>query len=214
MASCSPTVRLRDRLPVAVSTRSPKPDRPMNVSARAPRATPRRVISAKPRVISAARAFSPRFRPSAMPVAMASTFFTAPPTSTPIGSVEVYTRRLSEWKAATACSAKAVSRLAATRAVGWPNATSLAKLGPDSTPLRACGRKASAISWPRRPLPFSKPLHNHSAAASSGKLCSMLPSAAMGVPMMTNPSVPRACATASFRSWVSRRLSGNGASGR
>ena len=39
----------------------------------------RRVISASPRVTSAARAFSPRPRPSASPVAMAMTFFSAPP---------------------------------------------------------------------------------------------------------------------------------------
>ena len=63
-ASSRPTRRLRDRSPVAVSTRSPRPDRPMKVSARAPSATPRRVISARPRVISAARAFSPGRRGS------------------------------------------------------------------------------------------------------------------------------------------------------
>ena len=62
----------------------------MKVSARAPSATPSRVISARPRVISAARAFRPERRmPSAMPVAIASTFLTAPPTSTPTGSSEV-----------------------------------------------------------------------------------------------------------------------------
>ena len=59
-ASSRPTWRLRDRSPVAVSTRSPRPDRPMKVSARAPSATPSRVISARPRVISAARAFGQR----------------------------------------------------------------------------------------------------------------------------------------------------------
>ena len=174
-------------LPVAVSTRSPKPDKPMKVSGLAPSATPRRVISARPRVIKAARALRPRFMPSTMPVAIASTFLTAPPTSTPIGSVEVYTRRLSLWKAATACSVSATSVLAATSAVGWPSATSCAKLGPDKMPLRACGRKAWAISCPSRPVPFSKPLHNHSVATSSGRLCSMPPKAAMGVPMMIRP---------------------------
>ena len=62
----------------------------MKVSARAPNASPSRVISASPRVMSAARAFSPASgMPSTMPVAMASTFFTAPPTSTPITSVVV-----------------------------------------------------------------------------------------------------------------------------
>ena len=61
---------------------------------RAPRASPRRVISAKPRVMSAARAFIPKPNPSAMPVAIASIFFTAPPTSTPITSSVEYTRML------------------------------------------------------------------------------------------------------------------------
>ena len=40
-------------------TRSPRPERPASVSARAPLARPKRVISAKPREISAARAFWP-----------------------------------------------------------------------------------------------------------------------------------------------------------
>ena len=41
-------------LPVQVSTRSPMPERPARVSRRAPQATARRVISAMPRVMSAA----------------------------------------------------------------------------------------------------------------------------------------------------------------
>mmetsp|Transcript_62038 Transcript_62038/g.146937 ORF Transcript_62038/g.146937 Transcript_62038/m.146937 type:complete len:261 (-) Transcript_62038:128-910(-) len=94
-ASSRPTRRLRDRSPVAVSTRSPKPDRPMKVSALAPRARPSRSISARPRVINAARAFRPgasgaaALRPSQTPTAIAITFLTAPPTSTPTGSLDV-----------------------------------------------------------------------------------------------------------------------------
>jgi hypothetical protein len=49
---------------------------------------PSRVTSARPRVISAARAFRPNPSPSQMPVAMAITFLTAPPISTPITSSE------------------------------------------------------------------------------------------------------------------------------
>ena len=79
--------------PVAVKTRSPRPDRPMKVSGLAPSAKPRRVISARPRVTSAARAFKPKSRPSHSPVAIASTFLTAPPTSTPTMSSLAYTRR-------------------------------------------------------------------------------------------------------------------------
>ena len=56
------------------------------VSARAPRASPNRVISAKPRAISAARAFCPSSAPSTTPQPIASTFLTAPPISAPITS--------------------------------------------------------------------------------------------------------------------------------
>ena len=45
-------------------------------------------ISARPRVIRAARALSPRPRPATMPQAMASTFLTAPPSSAPMTSSE------------------------------------------------------------------------------------------------------------------------------
>ena len=68
---------------VQVATRSPTPARPLKVSRRPPSARPRRVISARPRVISAARALSPKPSPSHIPVAMAMTFLTAPPTSAP-----------------------------------------------------------------------------------------------------------------------------------
>ena len=61
----------------------------MKVSRCAPSATPSRIISTRPRVISAMRALAPKPRPSDRPAPMASTFFTAPPTSTPTMSVEV-----------------------------------------------------------------------------------------------------------------------------
>ena len=77
------------RLGVALGA---KPETFMGLSGLAPSATPRRVISARPRVMRAARAFSPRSRPSQRPVAMASTFLTAPPTSTPTMSSLAYTR--------------------------------------------------------------------------------------------------------------------------
>ena len=69
--------------PVQVRTRSPMPARPPMVSGWAPRATASRVISLRPRVISAARPLQPKFRPSLMPHASARTFFSAPPSSTP-----------------------------------------------------------------------------------------------------------------------------------
>ena len=43
----------------------------------------RRIISASPRVIKAARLLAPSARPSAIPAAIANTFLTAPPTATP-----------------------------------------------------------------------------------------------------------------------------------
>src|SRR5438445_12785633 len=85
--SSTPRLRLRDRAPVAVRMRSPMPARPANVSGSAPSATPSRVISASPRVISAARGLWPMPSPSTMPAARAITFFSAPPSSTPRTSV-------------------------------------------------------------------------------------------------------------------------------
>ena len=62
------------------------PARPASVCASPPIATPSRVSSASPRVITAARVLSPTLSPWAMPVAMATTFFSAPPSSQPITS--------------------------------------------------------------------------------------------------------------------------------
>src|SRR5213594_3815783 len=56
--SSTPSWWLRDRGPVAVRMRSPIPASPANVAGSAPSATPNRVISASPRVISAARVLS------------------------------------------------------------------------------------------------------------------------------------------------------------
>ena len=62
------------------------PASPENVSGSPPMATPSRVSSARPRVITAARVLSPVPRPSAMPDAIAITFFSAPATSQPTTS--------------------------------------------------------------------------------------------------------------------------------
>jgi hypothetical protein len=66
--------------------RSPSPARPLNVAARAPAATPRRVISARPRVSRPALVLFPKPRPSLIPAATAIGFFSAPPNSTPATS--------------------------------------------------------------------------------------------------------------------------------
>src|SRR5262249_12962715 len=52
-ANCIPTIRLRLRAPVQVSSRSPRPASPASVRPSPPTASANRVISAKPLVISA-----------------------------------------------------------------------------------------------------------------------------------------------------------------
>ena len=166
----------------------------MKVSCRAPSATPNRAISAKPRVISAARALSPNVKPSHKPVAIASTFFTAPPTSTPTQSSLPYSRRASVWKAFTNVCTTVASGLAATNAVGSPFATSCAKLGPLSTPVRKSGANVRASSCPSKPADsactgFSKPLHSQATGAwalASERRASCSRKPAMGVAITTN----------------------------
>src|SRR6056297_309060 len=87
VASATPYRKLRDFSDAQVSTRSPSPDSPVRVSACAPRAEATRRISAKPRAMIAARAESPSPAPMAAPAAIATTFFSAPPSSAPITSV-------------------------------------------------------------------------------------------------------------------------------
>src|SRR5436309_8658655 len=135
--SSTPSWWLRDRGPVAVRIRSPIPARPANVAGSAPSATPNRVISASPRVISAARVLWPSPRPSRMPAASAMTFLSAPASSTPSTSVAEYTRKNPVEKTCCTCWATACSRAAATTAVGWRAYTSRANDGPDSTAIGA-----------------------------------------------------------------------------
>jgi len=82
-------VRLRDSGDMHVAIRSPTPARPANVTGSAPSASPRREVSASPRVISDALELSPSPSPSAMPTARAMTFLTAPPISVPTTSTAV-----------------------------------------------------------------------------------------------------------------------------
>ena len=73
---------------VQVTIRSPTPDSPAKVSLRPPRATPKRAISVRPRVIRAALVLSPKPMPSQIPAQRAMTFFNAAPNSTPTTSSE------------------------------------------------------------------------------------------------------------------------------
>src|SRR6476661_3058266 len=85
--SAMPSAKLRDCGLEQVRIRSPRPESPAMVSPRAPQARPSRVSSEKPRVVSAPCADAPNFLPTTIPAAMASTFFAAPPISTPRTSV-------------------------------------------------------------------------------------------------------------------------------
>ena len=85
----SPNVRFLDSGELQVATRSPIPASPANVWVCAPSAEPSLAISASPRVISVARVLSPSPIATAMPTAIAITFFTAPPSSQPVTSVFV-----------------------------------------------------------------------------------------------------------------------------
>src|SRR4051794_26751604 len=98
----------------------PSPVAPPKVSGRPPRATPRRVSSATPRVMRAARVLSPKPMPSEIPAAMATTFLSAPPSSQPTTSGLVYTRNASVLKSCWSRLARSGSVAATTLAVGCP----------------------------------------------------------------------------------------------
>src|SRR5256885_640830 len=87
--SSSRARRFRESGLMQVAIRSPTPARPEKVSGLAPAATPSRVISARPRVTMPALALSPNPSPSTMPAASATTFLSAPHSSTPITSALV-----------------------------------------------------------------------------------------------------------------------------
>ena len=141
-----------------VSSRSPRPDRPVSVSGRAPSFWPKRISSAKPRVVRAARALSPSFRPSEMPQAMASTFLSAPPISTPqhiVGAVDAEGGRLSA--SPIPRPRRASARPASPRSAGR-STTSPAKLGPESTMARPAAARSATTSFMNRPVRCSMPL--------------------------------------------------------
>ena len=156
-ASSMPTVRFRLRSPVHVRTRSPKPASPARVCALPPMATARRVISASPRVMSAAMALCPSPIPCNTPAPMATTFLMEPPISTPIGSGLVYTRKVGPEKAACRVSAKPGSVEAATTAVGSKRATSRANEGPEMTATRDVPTTSRITSVTRMREWFSRP---------------------------------------------------------
>jgi hypothetical protein len=99
--------------------------------------------------------------------AIAITFFTAPPSSTP-------GRRRSNRCAARELSAAAVRRrrrasaMRSTIAVGWPRATSSAKLGPESAPPRRAGQALGDDLVRQAARRVSKPLHAQASVGLAG----------------------------------------------
>mmetsp|Transcript_1775 Transcript_1775/g.1688 ORF Transcript_1775/g.1688 Transcript_1775/m.1688 type:complete len:233 (-) Transcript_1775:447-1145(-) len=126
-----PNFRFRDSGPKHVPKVSPTPERPERVEGRAPRVSPKRLISAQPRVTKPLMALVPNPKPSHIPADRAMTFLTAPPTSTPMTSLVVKHRKESDDIATAKSSANNKSSLAITTAVATPSTISLAKLGPD-----------------------------------------------------------------------------------
>src|SRR5688572_3016541 len=101
-----------------------------------------------------------------MPAAIAITFLTAPPTSTPIRSALKYTRMRPPCSNAAASRAKPASRAASVSAQGSPRATSSANDGPDRAPQRAPAPSTCSTIWcGRSPVPGSKPLHSQTSGA-------------------------------------------------
>ena len=115
-ASSSPTRRLRDSWLMHVAIRSPRPVSPEKVRGSAPIASPSRVISASPRVMTMARVLSPTPSPSAMPAAIAMMFLRTPPSSLPMTSSLRYTRKTRERKSGCSAVATWVSGVATTAA--------------------------------------------------------------------------------------------------
>ena len=148
-----------------MSTRSPRPASPASVSACAPRARPKRVISAKPRAISAARALRPSPAPSTTPQAMASTFLTAPPISAPTMSVDSIGTEMRPGERPGDVGGECLIRGGQRDAVGSPAATSWAKVGPDSTAMRPSrGRDRAPLRCEQRSCPPRSPWRRGSTA--------------------------------------------------
>src|SRR3984893_11741116 len=171
-AIASPSRRLRECGLEHVTTQSPSPASPAKVITRAPALTPRRASSATPRVRIAALPLSPAPMPSHTPAAIATTFFNAPPYSTPTRSLVVHTRKLARVQASRPCSAASCAP-PTTLAAGRPRATSIAMLGPLSAVILASQRAPStsdSTALMVRPLRSSKPLAALTTTAS-GAMC-------------------------------------------
>ena len=112
--------------------------------------------------------------PSAMPAAIAITFLTAPPISTPTTSREVKTRKVSHPKSSATWFANLSFSLATTTAVARPVAISLAKDGPLKKAYSRCGPISSLrMSCIKASDPVSIPLEVQMIGHVSGSTLRM-----------------------------------------
>ena len=170
LPSSRPTLRLRLSPPVQVNTRSPRPLKPARVSRRPPSAHAKRVISARPLVIKPARALFPRPSDSTTPAAIAMTFLSAPPSSTPMTSLLAYSRKYLDRNSSCTSFSRDGSLDATSTAVGNSRATSAAKLGPESTATGFAPPISSSITCDiRLILPGSRPFVALTIGTSPGR---------------------------------------------
>ncbi len=120
---------------------------------------------------------SPNPSPSAAPAAIATTFLSAPHSSTPRMSSLTYRRNRRRAIRATTRSASSKSAAATTAEAGRLRATSAARLGPDSAATRATGTPAASAttSLIRSSVTRSSPLTTDNKSAS-GASCRARPS--------------------------------------
>ena len=179
--------RLRLCSLVHVATRSPTPASPANVSGSPPTATPRRVSSASPRVMSAASRVVAEAEPGRGAAAIAITFFIAPAISQPddVG-VRVHAERL---VMNSCCSSAPTSRRARDhRRRGLALRDLPARFGPVSTATpRASTRAArsSTTSAHAQRVPCSMPLVRLTTRASAA-----IAGAAAAAPRGTRATAP------------------------
>ena len=168
----------------------------------APSAIPSRIISASPRVIRVAWAFSPNPSPAAIPLASAMTFFTEPPNSAPTTSVPVYGRKYGDRQARWTISALPSSAQAIRVAAGWRWAISRARFGPDTTTIRSRETPAtsSMTSLIRLVVPSSMPFISETSSACGSIIetqCARFSRSTCDGMASTTMSAPRSASAAS-----------------
>ena len=103
----------------------------------------------------------PSFNPAQTPAAIAMTFFSAAPSSTPTGSSLVYSRSEGPANAPWISRASSASADAITTAAGSPRAISRAKVGPERAATRGGNLRpttSATIPVMRSRVVFSIPL--------------------------------------------------------